>query len=348
MAGFFLNRDACARQDDSRKEPDMQSPFGVLEFFPWNHCWNNYKFSCAKDIEKTARLMKEAGISWVRMDFLWQEIEPEKEKFEFDKYDEIVDVLSKNGLNILGILHYSTDWSSSCGQWNCPSKENSLFVKYAEKVIGHYKDKVKYWEVWNEPDSRTYWVNQDGLKSYCELLKEVYIAAKKIDPSCKVLNGGFANGALSINKLYDNGAKDYFDILNTHIFESPLNPAAIKAVIAQAKLARKIMERNGDGDKPMWITEIGCPGVKRGLKTKDWWQGANPDEAQQAKWLEEIYTQLLREKGVEKVFWAFFRDCKEHWGDGVDYFGVIRWDYSKKPAFKAYKRSYLRWLKDKK
>lgn len=317
---------------------ENKSSFGVLEFLQWNHDWNNYKYSTPQDLEKAVSLMKEAGISWVRMDFLWQDIEPTQGKFEFKKYDYIVDLLNRNNISILGILDYSADWASVCGKWNCPPKDNRLFVDYATGVVSRYKDKVKYWEIWNEPDSSIYWSVQDGLKSYCALLKDVYSAIKKIDAECKILNGGLANGVASINHLYDNGAKDYFDILNIHIFDSPFNLAAIERVSAYPKLAYKIMSRNGDGNKKIWITEIGCPGVKRDLKVNNWWMGQNPDEFQQAEWLKEVFTQLLKDRAVEKIFWAFFRDSKEHWNNGIDYFGLVRWDFSCKPAFFVYKR----------
>lgn len=270
---LFLVSIFCGRvgAEDSDKDLNMRSPFGVLEFLHWNHPWNNYKYSSKLDLEKAVALMKAAGAGWVRMDFLWEEIEPQAGNFKFDKYDGLVDLLSRNDIGILAILEYSADWAKSCPEWNCPPRENKLFVDYAVRVIERYKDKIKYWEIWNEPDSHTYWANQDGLKSYCALLKEVYIAAKKIDPDCKILNGGLAKGLSSVNRLYDNGAKDYFDILNIHIFENPLQANSIKAVTVYPKLAYKVMSRNGDSHKKIWITEIGCPGVKPGLEVKNWW-----------------------------------------------------------------------------
>jgi len=98
----------------------MQSPFGVLEFLHWNHPWNNYKYGGREDLERTAALMKEAGAGWVRMDFLWSDIEPEPGRFELDKYDCIVDLLVKNNIQMLGILNYSAGWASPDGKWNCP------------------------------------------------------------------------------------------------------------------------------------------------------------------------------------------------------------------------------------
>ncbi|MDD5505394.1 MAG: family 1 glycosylhydrolase [Candidatus Omnitrophica bacterium] len=323
----------------------MNNPFGVLEFLQWNHPWNNYKYPGPAELKKAVRLMQEAGVGWVRMDFLWEDIEPEKGNFEFAKYDQIVDLLNKNGLQVLGIFDYSVGWAVAGKELNCPPGDNALFVEYAVKVINRYKDRIKYWEVWNEPDSAVYWQAQDGLKSYSALLKAVYLAAKKTDPECQILNGGLANGLGSINDLYSNGAKDYFDILNLHFFESPLHEGGLKPLIAFPGAARKIMVVNGDESKKIWITETGCPGVKPGIKTSNWWIGDNPGEKEQAEWLRKVYTGLLESNAVERIFWAFFRDCSEHWKNGVDYFGLVRWDYSRKPAFESYKECFNRWKK---
>lgn len=326
---------------------NLRSPFGVLEFLQWNHQWNNYKYANKEELKKVVALMKKAGVGFVRFDFSWEDIEPNEGKFDFSKYDTIVDIVTSANIGILGILDYSAPWASVNGQWNSPPKDAKLFVNYAVKVIERYKDKVKYWEVWNEPDSYVYWAEQDELKSYCSLLKNVYVAAKRVDPECKILNGGLANGLGSVHHLYDHGAKGYFDILNIHFFETPLNPNAIKAVTVYPKLAYKVMSRNGDTQKKIWITEIGCPGVKKGLKVKNWWMGGNPDEHTQASWVKLVFTELLKDKNVGKIFWAFFRDTKNHWNNGIDYFGFIHWDFSRKPSFKAYKDCFNNWQKSK-
>ncbi len=320
------------------------NPFGVLEFLHWNHAWNSYKYPDQKSLEKAIALMKELGAGFVRIDFLWEDIEPEKGRLKFAKYDTIVDLLCKNNLGILGLLNYSATWDSPTGKWNDPSADHKNFVNYALKVIQRYKDGVKYWEAWNEPDSAIYWAQQDGLQSYCALLKEVYAAAKAEDSGCKILNGGFANGISSVKRLYENGAKDYFDILNIHIFEYPLPDNAINMAQDYIRSANEVMRKNQDADKKIWITEIGCPGVKDGLQVKNWWMGLNPTEEQQRDWASRVFSALIKEKSVEKIFWAFFRDCLGHWEDGIDYFGLVRWDYSKKPAFFAYQNCFRNWV----
>lgn len=329
----------------NQREMNLSNPFGVLSFLAWDHQWNGGMYGSREDLEKAVALMREVGVGFVRVDFYWQDIEPRQGSFVFDRYDMVVDVVLKNGINILGILHYSADWASSCGAWNCAPRDNAEFVSYAARVMERYKGRIGYWEIWNEPDSRVYWEPQDGLKRYVGLLKDVYACAKRIDPDIKILNGGLAGGLSAVNRLYDAGAKGYFDIMNIHVFEAPVHPGAIKAAAAYARQTHKVMMRKGDGRKKIWITEIGCPGVPASVKLKNWWAGRNPGERDQALWVKSVYTELLKDPHVERVFWAFFQDTKNHWNDGTDYFGLIRKDFSRKPAYFMFRKLYRSWLK---
>jgi hypothetical protein len=73
--------------------------------------------------------------------------------------------------------------------------------------------------------------------------------------------------------------------------------------------------------------------------------GENPNEEEQAEWVKRVFTELTRDETIERIFWAFFRDCKDHWNNGVDYFGLLRWDFSKKPAFFSFQKSFRDWKK---
>lgn len=240
---LFLPFSAYAGNDPR----DSDSPYGVLAFLPWNHFWNGYFYNTEERIEKSARLMKKAGIGFVRMDFLWYDIEPECDIFDFKKHDRIVDILNKNNIKVLGILHYNPRWDNE--PWN-KAPNPQLFEKYACAVVAHFKDRVKYWEIWNEPDEKTYWAPQDDMKAYTELLKSIYPAIKKTDPTCRVLMGGVSKTqALSLKRIYKNGGKDFFDIVNIHPFISPLNSRAINMVEGIYKGVYKVMQEYGDENK---------------------------------------------------------------------------------------------------
>ena len=311
-------------------------PFGVLSFLHWHHSWNNYKYN-EETLKKTVKILKDLGISFVRFDFLWDDIEPRPGEFQFRKYDFLVDLLTENQIRILGILDYSASWAAP--DWNYPPAKIGDFLSFVSVVITRYKDKVKYWEVWNEPDSPFYWKPQDDMKTYSELLKHTYRLAKKIDPSCKVLLGGLIPpGIYALQNIYRNGGKDYFDIINIHPFVNPLYPNRIKTVAVMHKNLKRIMDKFNDSDKKIWFTELGCPGVRRPERTNTWWEGKSPVEREQALWVKEVYSKLLKLEDVEKIFWAFLRDNKKHFKSGVDYFGLIRWNFSKKPAYEAYRK----------
>jgi len=280
--------------------------------------------------------MKKCGIGTVRIDFLWQDIEPVAAKYNFLEYDYIVDTLTRHNISILGVLSYHADWASPQKQWNVPSKDHSFFMRYCQQVCLRYKNRVKFWEIWNEPDSCVYWQPQDGLVEYVRLLRGAYSVLKESDPSCFVLNGGLSAGLDSVGRLYDNGAKDCFDIMNIHAFETPRDPDAITRIVSFVKATGVVMDRNGDGKKKIWVTEIGCPGVKSGTNVPNSWLGENPTESQQASWVTQVFLEVLALDRVDKVFWAFFRDTNNHWKNGTDYFGLVRNDFSPKPAFRAY------------
>lgn len=329
---IFFSFSSVFAEDDFR---DSDNPFGVLEFLIWNHPWNTYHYDSLEKVERAVVMMKEAGVGFVRMDFLWYDLEPEPGVFEFKRYDRIVDVLQKNDIRILGILEYNPAWHD--GPWN-EAPDFDLYEKFVSRVVNHFKDRVKYWEIWNEPDEETYWIPQDEMKTYTELLKRIYPVIKKIDPTCKVLMGGVSRMPnISLKRIYQNGGRDYFDIVNIHPFVDPLATNAIKIVKGIYTSVCKVMRKYGDENKRIWFTELGCPGVKEVGPENNWWQGISPTEEQQAAWVKQIYTECLNWEGVDKVFWAFFRDTNNHFKTGVDYFGLIRNDFTQKSAYKAYK-----------
>ncbi|MDD5065802.1 MAG: beta-galactosidase [bacterium] len=311
------------------------NPFGVLEFFAWDHDWNHHHYTKEKVI-KAADLMKEAGIGWVRMDFLWADIEPRSNQFVFDRYDEIVRILSEKDIRILGLLEYNPSWRAVA--WNTAPEQES-YIRYALRTAEHFKGKVKYWEIWNEPDEKTYWEPQDNMKAYSRLLKSVSSNLRRVDPECKIVLGGLSSTiVLSLRRVYKNIGSEYFDVVNIHPFVDPLLPNRLQILQGIYAGVYRSMKEYKDQEKEIWFTEIGCPGVKTPDKTNGWWNGMSPTEEQQAEWVNEVYTNCLQWKGVKRIFWAFFRDVPGHWNNGVDYFGLVSNDFSGKPAFLMYKK----------
>lgn len=313
---------------------DSPSPYGVLAFLDWNHDWNNFQYDSVDKVEKDILLMKQARVGFIRQAFPWNIIEPEEGKFEFDRYDEIVARVKKHKISILGTLSYSAEWTGR--EWN-DAPDPDLFVAYVREVVQRYKNDVKYWELWNEPDQPAYWKAQDRMVAYTQLLKRVYPVIKEIDPTAVVVLGS-VNTPFPLKNMYRNGAKNYFDVINVHPFVNPLFPNPIQRMRGIYEGVRKTMEQHHDLNKPIWFTEVGCPGVAHPEYENGWWEGSPPSEAEQASWVSSLYKEPLTWDGVGKIFWAFFRDTNS-FGDGVDYFGLVRQDFSLKPSYEAFRRA---------
>lgn len=287
-------------------------------------------------MEKAVNQLQELGIGMIRMDILWPDVQTSPSKWDFSRYDEIIGLLTERNIQVLGVLQYNKDHE----KWSQPPDSFEEFAAYVHHTVKHFKNLIHYWEIWNEPNHPNYWAGpKDGLKTYIRLLSVSYKAAKGADPSCAVLNGGLSEPLIEdTQNLYQNGGHPYFDILNIHPFINPLsqNPTSkFKNLITHIF---QIMDRHGDQKKPVWITEMGCPGIPDKKAPQTWFAGKSTDESEQAEWIRTQFEFLKEYPRIKKMFWAFYRDTDKEFNDGADYMGIVKLDLNPKPAFEALKR----------
>ena len=99
------------------------------------------------------------------------------------------------------------------------------------------------------------------------------------------------------------------------------------------------MVANGDGDKSIWMTELGWS-TATSLCGRGTWTGQKPagvSEAQQAANLTEAYHCLAAHPYVETGLWFTLTDSVGE-GDELDHYGLLRTDASPKPAWEAFRR----------
>ncbi len=257
------------------------------------------------------RLMREAGIRWDRIEIWWSVVEPEKGKWDFEFTDRVVALYKDSGVSPLAILNYSSAWS---GKPPADDGERQAFARYAAKMIGRYKDTIKCWEVWNEPNIPTFWPTPN-VKDYAELLKVTYKAAKEADPECVIIAGSTSGPDFGfIRGIFDNGAWDSCDAISIHPYSMAGGPGS-QRLGELLEMANDCIASTGK-DKPLWITEMG------------WTSSSSEEDARQAAYLTQSYV-IAAVQGVDKLFWFKLEDWSEKWG-------IVKADGTKKPAYKAY------------
>ncbi len=241
----FENSNLFAAQPASANDLVAQSPYGVCAHIGGGEEW--------EQAPKNLLMMKEAGISWVRADFSWSGVESPQGQWHFERLDKIVDETNKLGLQILPILDYDVPWAS-------PAYKNlEPWLQYVKTVVERYKDRIQYWEVWNEENLQGFWREEPAGEKYAMLLKATYKAIKEIDPKLQVVYGGLAGvPADFFEKSLEAGAGNSFDVVNIHPYRGGLTTdQRIDLFADDINAFRKALKKFDLPERPIWITEMG-------------------------------------------------------------------------------------------
>lgn len=242
-----------------------------------------------KIVPEAFDLLEKAGVRWVRFGFRWNELESEKGRYNFKKIDWLVDTALKHNIKILGVIVTTPEWASGKNDRISPPNDIKDWQVFIRTLVTHYKDKVKYWEIWNEPDIQKFW--KGTPEEYINLQKISYEIIKEVDPSIKVLSAGLdGNGEKYLDKLLDLNLASYCDIIAFH----PYGNSPEKSV-ERVKNFLSIMGKH-NVKKPLWFTEIGW-------QTGGWVQGPGvvKDEETKALYLKKAYA--LLKPYAEAIFW---------------------------------------------
>ncbi len=241
----FASAEPLAAHPASADATVANSPYGVCAHVGAGEEWNQ--------IPNNLLLMKEAGISWIRADFSWSGVERSEGKWTFEHLDRVVDETNKLGLQLLPILDYDVRWASPA------YKHMDHWLEYVKRSVERYKDRIQYWEVWNEENLKGFWQDDPDAANYAALLKETYKTIKAIDPNLRVVYGGLAGvPADFFAKSLDAGAGEFFDVVNIHPYRGGIvTKERLEQFAKDVEAFRWELQKRDLPKKPVWITEMG-------------------------------------------------------------------------------------------
>jgi hypothetical protein len=147
-----------------------------------------------------------------------------------------------------------------------------LFEDYVHAAASTYKDDLKYWELWNEPNVSTFF--EGSPEQYLSMLKATSRILKQVRPDAKLLAPGGADlvGLDPWGKeLLQLGAAQYADIWSYHQYASdPYFDA--DELHTRIQSLKKVLRDNGGSHLEIWNSEGGSRAqtMYRDAELKDW------------------------------------------------------------------------------
>ena len=211
-----------------------------------------------------AALLHRAGIRRVRRTIYWNLLEKPDGTWNEDylrDWDKAEAASREQGLELLAVVHEAPQGLD----WAHRSEAYQRFASAVGRLAARYPG-IRNWELWNEMDlsftdlfgaKRKDMTLRERGKCYAEMLRLAAPAIRRANPQAQIVMGGMASqDGEFLEGIYDGGGQGYFDVANVHTYGEPI----LWRFVNTAVLLRAILERHGDGRKPLWNTEFGNSG----------------------------------------------------------------------------------------
>ena len=291
--------------------------------------------------------------AWVRLFMGWNAMEPARGVYNTARLADYHAFLNHlpAGTRVILDLEGTPAWAAG-GSSNVatPPADNQSFAGFANYVANAFRGKVSAYEIGDEEDTSTYWTGTPA--QYAALLKAAYPAVKSADPAASVILGGLAgNDYQFLSEVYAAGARGSFDAVAVHTDDAC--DVTAPSVFAFEPGTRTInrwyflgftsvhatMTANGDGSKPILMTEFGWSSTTAECASGHWagQKAQGVSQATQASFLAQAYHCLAQPQYsyVEAALWFQLYDI----GAGTaaaDNYGLLNTQMAPKPAYDAF------------
>jgi len=186
----------------------------------------------------------------------WTALEPLRGVWNFAPLDTWVAAAQANGIpDIILTLGQTPAWASSNPDdvnyvgAGAPAPPTNIqdWNDYVTAVAQRYKGRIRFYEIWNEPNDNTYFTGT--VAQLAQLTQSAYQILKGVDPQ-NTVSSPAAYSAGYLDTLLAAGAGQYVDVIGHHFYTTP--PETTGPLIANVRL---VMNKYGLGAMPLWDTE---------------------------------------------------------------------------------------------
>jgi hypothetical protein len=274
------------------------------------------------------------GFSVVRWGIPWERVEKAQGVYDWSEVDRFVSALAESDLRSVVILAYgnrlylSPEQALSGGAANpllearppVTQQARAAFARFAAAAAARYRNQPIMWEIWNEPDNRTFWAPSPDPRAYATVAGQACAAIREASPKATII--GAAGAAMPnavahhevnlYSELVRSGALGCLDGLSGHAYrmsadyEEP-DPESIE----DDNLASRIY----------LYSRLRVAPQKRFVVTEWGFTTYNISANLQAAYL--IRANLMNATtGVPLTIWYEWRDSRSDAGDPESHFGL--------------------------
>ncbi|MGA3023767.1 MAG: hypothetical protein ABSF98_03245 [Bryobacteraceae bacterium] len=211
--------------------------------------------------------LRQLGAGITKVYLFWNQIEPEKGRFDWSAVDQFVGQLHSPNEGLISIFSSSL-WATrraSAVLPPSPAKNPDDYYRFVHALVLHSKGRVRYWQNDSEPNNPIYW---SGTKQeFVDELRVFHKAVKDADPDAIMVAGGY-DGLFNPPGMFQYPAQKYgldffdyviaegsdaFDVFDLRLYADPYTiPWRVEHI-------RQMMRAHGH-EKPILCTEYNGPG----------------------------------------------------------------------------------------
>jgi len=166
-----------------------------------------------RNVEEQLDYLLQTGFTWQRVELLknvkgvpggvFWEVDWHGEEYAVAPADDAaITELAGNGVNLIACLGCLLDQfeEAAHGRFQKES-EIQLYLSYVRGVVKHFKGRIQYYEIWNEPNNKVpNWYVE--VPEYVELARRAIAVIREEDPAAKIVIGSVAGAESPEGRAY--------------------------------------------------------------------------------------------------------------------------------------------------
>jgi len=231
-----------------------------------------------ESFRKIVQSLKELGVSWIRLEICRKKYGAREMR---EKLASFCQICTSENIRILGLL--TEFMPGSIRSVLLPQTmsssvfEDTRYVNFVDSLVRELGTYITDWEIWNEQNSKRFWIRPPSPKEYVDFAKNVVATIRSIQPNAHCVFGGINGNDVTplmrfpqhffyytnyIHETLKYGIEKHIDSFAFHpyVFSCYVSRSKIDTIISEIqKRIEEMQERYRDFS--LLITEIGISPV---------------------------------------------------------------------------------------